>query len=140
MTESSVPGSDEPLPDLVEHLVPLGFEETIGRLRAAIEAAGLILFATIDHAQGARDVGLAMPPTKVLIYGHPKGGTPVMLAAPRAALDLPLRVLVRERPEGGTALAFHRVDRVLARYGVPEDVAQRLVPAQRLLLKALGGE
>ena len=78
-----------------------------------------------------------MPPATVLIYGAAKGGTPVMLAAPLAALDLPLRVLVREREDGIATVAFHPVAEMLARAGAPLDIGARLEPAQRLLLAAL---
>ena len=82
------------------------FAETVARLEAAIGQAGMAIFARIDHAAGAAEVGLAMPPTVVLIYGNPRGGTPVMQAAPLTALDLPLRVLVREA-DGRVLVAFH---------------------------------
>ena len=78
-----------------------------------------------------------MPPTTVLIYGNPKGGTPVMLEAPVAALDLPLRVLVRERPDGQVVAAFRPIAATLAQAGVPEPLRHRLDPAQSLLLDAL---
>ncbi len=113
------------------------FEATLERLAAAIAAAGLILFNRIDHQAGAREAGLEMPPTTVLTYGHPKGGTPIMLAAPLAALDLPLRVLIRTRDDGETVIAFHPIEAVLRRAGVPDSLAGRLDPAQQLLLKAV---
>jgi uncharacterized protein (DUF302 family) len=123
--------------DIVEHASPLPFDATLERLTRAIEKAGLTIFARIDHAANARKAGLEMPPATVLIYGAAKGGTPVMLAAPLAALDLPLRALVREREDGVTTVAFHPVAATLARAGAPKDVAARLEPAQRLLLAAL---
>jgi uncharacterized protein (DUF302 family) len=123
--------------DIVEHSVALGFEATLDRLLAAIAAAGLVVFARIDHARNAQEAGLTMPPTTVLIYGNGKGGTPIMLAAPRAALDLPLRVLVRATTDGQTAVAFHPIDRVLRQVGAPDEFAVRLLPAQQMLLKAL---
>ena len=122
---------------LIERESPFGFGPTVERLSAAIGAAGLTIFARIDHAAGAGRAGLAMPPTIVLIYGHPSGGTPIMLAAPVAALDLPLRVLVREREDGRTVVAFHPATPMLRALGVPDDLAARLEPAQDLLLKAL---
>jgi len=122
---------------LEEHPSPVGFDDTLERLSKAILNAGLMVFATIDHAEGARQVGLSMPPTRVLFYGHPKGGTPVMLAAPEAAIELPLRVLVREVPAGGTVVAFRPIAAALAPFGVTPDVASRLEPAQQLLVNAL---
>ena len=128
---------DENLDDVVEHVGPHGFDATLARLTAAIARAGLNLFARIDHAAGAREVGLDMPPTTVLIYGHPKGGTPIMLATPTVALNLPLRVLVREREDGKTVVAFHPAGASLRRAGVPAELAARLEPAQSILLEAL---
>jgi uncharacterized protein (DUF302 family) len=124
-------------PDTVEHISPLGFAETVDRLIDAVTRAGMALFARIDHAAGARAAGLVMPPTEVLIYGSPKGGTPVMLAAPLAALDLPLRVLVREDESGRTLIAFHPVARMLHAAGVRDDLAARLDPAQQVLVDAI---
>jgi len=120
----------------VEHASAFSFQETVERLVQAIEKAGMTIFAKIDHAANARCVGLQMPPATVLIYGNAKGGTPIMLANPLAALDLPLRVLVRE--EGGkTAVAFRPVKATLGQAGVPEDMAARLEPAQALVATAV---
>jgi uncharacterized protein (DUF302 family) len=123
--------------DIIETISAAPFAATVERLTAAIAKAGLILFGRIDHQAGAREAGLEMPPTLVLIYGHPKGGTPVMLAAPAAALDLPLRVLVREREDGRTVIAFHPIAAVLRRAGVPEPLAAKLEPAQQMLVNAV---
>jgi uncharacterized protein (DUF302 family) len=123
--------------DIAEFKSPVAFEATLERLVNAIQAAGMTLFARIDHAANAREVGLTMPPATVLIYGNAKGGTPVMLGAPLAALDLPLRVLVRERDDGRAVIAFHPVGPMLRRAGAPEDLAARLAPAQRILVAAL---
>ncbi len=129
--------SDANTNDLVEVESPVAFEPTLERIVSAIQTAGLTLFARIDHAANAREVGLTMPPATVLIYGNAKGGTPVMLGAPLAALDLPLRVLVREREDGRAAIAFHPVAAMLRRAGAPEELAARLAPAQRILVAAL---
>jgi uncharacterized protein (DUF302 family) len=123
--------------DIEEHVVSADFASTLERMTKAITDAGLTIFARIDHAAGARDAGLTMPPATVLIYGHAKGGTPIMLAAPQAALDLPLRVLVRQREDGKTVIAFHPITSTLRRAGVPQDLATRLEPAQRLLVEAV---
>ena len=121
-------------PGIVEHASSLPFNDTVERLVQVMTGAGMTIFARIDHAANARGAGMTMPPATVLIYGNAKGGTPVMLAAPLAALDLPLRVLVREREDGTAAIAFHPVAAVLRRAGAPEDAAARLEPAQRMLL------
>lgn len=127
--------SDSLRASLVELSSPLGFQATLHRLTEAIVSAGLTIFARMDHSEAALQAGLMMPPTVVLIYGHARGGTPIMLAAPEAALDLPLRVLVREGGED-TVVSFRPIAPVLLQAGVPEDLAHRLDPAQRLLMEA----
>jgi uncharacterized protein (DUF302 family) len=94
------------------------FDDVIGRLRGVIDERGLTLFAEIDHSQNAHEVGLTMPKTRVLIFGSAKGGTPLMLAAPDIALELPLRVLVRERSETLTELVYTDPDRLAADFDV----------------------
>lgn len=122
--------------NVIEHVSDVAFQPTLDRLERAIEAAEMTVFARINHAEGARQAGMEMPPTVVLLYGNPRGGTPIMLAAPRAALDLPLRVLVRE--EGGRVLvSFHPVFPMLRQAGVPDALAIRLEPAQRVLVEAI---
>jgi uncharacterized protein (DUF302 family) len=115
---------------------PLGFAATLTHIAETIESAGLTIFTRIDHAENARRVGLTMPPTTVLIYGNAKGGTPLMLAEPRAALDLPLHVLVRESASG-TVIIFHPIGATMRRAGIPDALAEKLTPAQQLLTKAL---
>lgn len=122
---------------IVEHASPLRFQETVERLAKAIAEHGMTIFARIDHAANARDAGMTMPPAMVLIYGNGKGGTPIMLATPLAALDLPLRVLVRERADGKVVIAFHPIAATLRGAGVPEEFVERLAPAQQMLVAAM---
>ena len=121
----------------VEYTSERAFSPTVNRLIEVLEAAGMKIFARIDHAAGAHEAGLAMPPMILLVYGHPKGGTPIMLAAPQAGLELPLRVLVREDGDGSTRILFHPIEPLLREIGVPQELAGRLEPAQRILLEAL---
>ena len=95
------------------------FDQVIERLRDIIRERGLTLFADIDHALNAREAGLMMPNTRVLIFGDAKGGTPLMLAAPDIALELPLRVLVRAR-EAVTELVYIDPEQLAADYGIGE--------------------
>ncbi len=125
-------------PDVIERRSGRSLGETLALLRAAIDGAGLTVFATIDHAAAARKAGLAMPPTVVLVYGHARGGTPIMQAAPNAALDLPLRVLVREAADG-VRVVYHPAAAMLEQAGVPEELAGRLDGLQRLIDLALEG-
>ena len=122
---------------VVEIVSPEPFAPTLDRLAAAIHQAGLVVFGRIDHAGAAHEIGLQMPPTTVLIYGHAKGGTPIMLAAPSAALVLPLRVLVREGVEGQVLVSFQPIGPLLRSIGVPTDLLDRLEPAQQLVLEAM---
>jgi uncharacterized protein (DUF302 family) len=129
--------NESPPPEIAEHASPFSFDLTLERLVDAIARSGMTVFARIDHAANARSVGAMMPPATVLIYGNAKGGTPIMLAAPQAALDLPLRVLVRETADGKASIAFHPITPLLHRLGVPVDAAARLEPSQRMLLSAI---
>ncbi|WP_324727019.1 DUF302 domain-containing protein [Pseudomonas chlororaphis] len=116
---------------------PYPFNDTLARLRSTLVAKGMTVFATIDHQAGARAIGLDMPPTTVLIYGNPKAGTPLMQAAPDFALDLPLRVLVREDATGRTWLVYDIAAVLESRHGLPAGMAERLAPAEKVLAAAI---
>ncbi|WP_229261334.1 DUF302 domain-containing protein [Duganella margarita] len=109
------------------------YPTTLTRLVGAFEAAGMTVFARIDHSAGAAAVGLSMPPATVLIYGNPRGGTPAMQAAPTLALDLPLRVLVRQDETGATRVAFHSALELVRRAGLPDQMAAPLLKAEALI-------
>jgi uncharacterized protein (DUF302 family) len=128
-----MPGSSS----YIEHKSSLPFSRTVDHLIETIEEVGMNIFAKIDHAAGALDVGMHLPPTVVLIYGHARGGTPVMQAAPETALDLPLRVLVREASGGEVVIAFHPVRAMLAGRAIPTELVDRLAKSQQLLVTAV---
>jgi len=111
--------------------------ETLQRLRAALEGKGFRIFAEIDHRAAALSVGLDMPATTVLVYGNPKGGTPLMLAAPDFALDLPLRVLVREGEGGAVFVTYTPSATFEGQHGLPAGMAERLAPAEALIAGAI---
>ena len=92
---------------IVQLVSAYDFSSTLNRLTDAFERAHMQIFAVIDHRAAAAKVSLSMPPTTVLVYGNPQSGTPLMLTTPMVALDLPLRVLVREDPSGSTIVAYH---------------------------------
>jgi uncharacterized protein (DUF302 family) len=108
------------------------FTDTLTNLKAALEGHGFTIFAVIDHQAAARSVGLEMPPTTVLIYGNPKGGTPLMIAAPDFALELPLRVLVREEA-GKTNVTLNSSDSLEGKHDLPPGMAARFAPAEKLI-------
>ncbi len=93
------------------------FAETITRLTEAIEAAGNTLFAAIDQSAAARGAGLTLRPTTLLVFGNPKGGTPLMGAFPLAALDLPLKLVVWE-DDSGVSVAYTPIALIVQRYGI----------------------
>ena len=112
-------------------------EETLRRLQAAFEEKGLHVFALIDHSGEAEKVGLKMRPTKVLIFGNPKGGTPLMVVAPSLAIDLPLKALVAEDGEGKVSVTYNRPEYLQERHGVPEDLIKNLAGAGAVIAKAV---
>jgi len=101
------------------------FQETISRIENFLGEKGIKLFATIDHSEEAERAGLKMPPTKVLIFGNAKAGTPVMLAAPSAAIDLPLKVLVAE-DNGGVWISYNTPEYLQHRHGFPAELVGNL--------------
>lgn len=116
--------------DVINGLVELtsndSAAETMRRLETAVRQAGHTVFARIDHAAAAADAGLKMPFTQVLVFGNPRGGTPMMLAAPTLAIDLPFKVLVWEDDSGQTRLAYNSPDYLLSRHSAPETFAPGL--------------
>jgi uncharacterized protein (DUF302 family)/uncharacterized membrane protein YidH (DUF202 family) len=101
-------------------------DETVEKLKAILQAKGVTLFALVDHSGEAEKVGMKMRPTKLLIFGNPKGGTPVMLAAPSIAIDLPLKILVWEDSQGKVWLSYNSPAYLQERHGVPPELVQNL--------------
>jgi uncharacterized protein (DUF302 family) len=110
------------------------YAETIGRLSAAIVDGGNTVFATIDQSLAAAGAGLALRPTTLILFGNPKGGTPLMADFPLVALDLPLKLLVWEEA-GRVSVAYEPMSEIAARYGVTGKEAQ--VAAMDRILDAL---
>jgi uncharacterized protein (DUF302 family) len=113
------------------------FPDTLSRLRSSLEAKGFTIFAILDHRAAAQSAGLDMPPTTVLVYGNPKGGTPLMRAAPDFALELPLRVLVREGEHGKIYVTLNPSASLEGRHGLPAGMAKNLAPAEALIASAV---
>jgi len=111
--------------------------ETVQRLEAAFIGKGMQVFAVIDHSGEADKVGLKMRPTKVLIFGSPKGGTPLMVAAPSLAIDLPMKALVGEDVEGEVWVTYNSPEYLQERHGVPADLIKNLAGAGALIEKAV---
>ncbi len=101
-------------------------DQTVDRLKTILQSKGMTLFALVDHSGEAEKAGLKMPPTKLLIFGNPKGGTPVMLAAPSAAIDLPLKILIAEDPQGKVSISFNSAEYLKERHGLPSNLAPNI--------------
>lgn len=110
--------------------------ETVEKLKAILQTKGVTLFALIDHSGEAEKVGMKMPPTKLLIFGNPKGGTPLMLAAPTSALDLPLKILVSQDADGKVWVSYNSPAYLKQRHGLPENLLQNIAVVETLAAKA----
>jgi uncharacterized protein (DUF302 family) len=111
--------------------------ETMEKLETLLQSKGLKIFARIDHSGEAAKVGLEMHATQVLLFGGPKAGTPVMLAAPSVAIDLPLKALVAEDDQGRVWITYNSPEYLQQRHGVPADLVKNLAGAGALLEKAV---
>ena len=111
-------------------------DETVERLKGILEARGVTLFALVDHSGEAAKAGMAMRPTKLLIFGSPKAGTPIMLAAPGIAIDLPLEILVWEDGAGRTWLSYNSPAYLMERHDVPDELLPSLAVVEALAAKA----
>jgi uncharacterized protein (DUF302 family) len=111
-------------------------DETVDKLKTILKSKGVTLFALVDHSGEAEKVGLKMPPTKLLIFGNPKGGTPLMLAAPSAAIDLPLKILIAEDAQGKVWISYNSPKYLKQRHGMPPDLVSNIAVVQALAAAA----
>jgi uncharacterized protein (DUF302 family) len=100
--------------------------QTVEKIQAALRAKEVQLFALIDHSGEAEKAGLSMPPTKLLIFGNPKAGTPLMLASPNAAIDLPLKILVSQDSQGRVWISYNSPAYLQARHKLPDELMQNI--------------
>ena len=111
-------------------------DQTVERLKEILHAKGVTLFALIDHSGEAEKVGMKMRPTKLLIFGNPKGGTPVMLAAPSVAIDLPLKILIWEDSQGKVWISYNSPAYLQERHSLPQDLLQNVAAVEALAANA----
>src|SRR4029077_14603246 len=111
-------------------------DQTVEKLKNILQAKGVTLFALVDHSGEAEKVGLKMPPTKLVIFGSPKAGTPLMLAAPSIAIDLPLKILIREDGKGKVWVSYNSAAFLQARHGLPKELLQNISVVESLAAKA----
>lgn len=122
---------------LIHTASPYSVVETLQRLETILKSKGLTIFARVDHSGEAAKVGMEMHPTQLLIFGSPKGGTPVMLAAPSVAIDLPLKALVWEDDHGKVWITQNSPEYLQQRHGIPANLVANLAGAGALIQKAV---
>ena len=127
------------MPDkgLVQVASRYSVDETLSKLEGALESKGLRIFARVDHSGEAEKVGLKMLPAKLLIFGNPKGGTPLMVAAPSIAIDLPLKALVSQDKDGKVWLTYNSAEYLKDRHGVPGELVKNIAGAGPIMEKAI---
>jgi uncharacterized protein (DUF302 family) len=111
-------------------------DQTVEKLKGILQAKGVTLFAFVDHSGEAEKAGMTMPPTKLLIFGSPKAGTPLMLAAPSIAIDLPLKILVAEDSQGKVWISYNSSEYLQERHNIPKDLLQNIAVVATLAAKA----
>ena len=137
MNDSTASGTPPSVEGIVSRPSPFSVEETLERLKEAIHKRKLTLFAQIDHSDEARRVGLAMQEAHVLIFGSPKGGTPLMIASPLLALDLPLKVLVWQGVDGRVWVSTTSAAYLGDRYAIPQGLVGNLTVVDAVIEQAL---
>jgi len=111
-------------------------DEVVEKLRGILRAKGVALFALVDHSGEASKVGLSMPPTKLLIFGNPKAGTPLMLASPSSAIDLPLKILVAQDSAGATTVSYNSPAYLRERHHLPQELLANIAVIEALATSA----
>ena len=111
-------------------------DQTVEKLKNLLQAKGVTLFALVDHSGEAEKVGMKMRPTKLLIFGSPKAGTPLMLAAPSIAIDLPLKILVSEDAQGKVWISYNSPEYLKDRHGLPPELLANIAVVETLATKA----
>jgi uncharacterized protein (DUF302 family) len=111
-------------------------DQTVERFKGILQVKGITLFALVDHSAEAAKAGMKMPPTKLLIFGNPKAGTPLMLAAPSIAIDLPMKILMWEDAQGKVWVSYNSPIYVQERHSLPPELLRNIAVAQTLASKA----
>jgi uncharacterized protein (DUF302 family) len=111
-------------------------DETVEKLKGILQAKGITVFAFVDHSGEAAKEGMKMPPTKLLIFGSPKAGTPLMLASPSSAIDLPLKILIWEDDQGKVWVSYNSPAYLQERHGFPPELLQNIAVVEALATKA----
>jgi len=116
---------------------PHSFFDTVELLESALHAKAIKIFANIDQQAEAEAVGLSMPPTVLLLFGNPKGGTPLMVASPLSGLDLPLKALITEAQPGEVMVSLNSAEYIIHRHALPSALLANIAPVEQLIRNAL---
>ncbi len=135
--DSTTPVTPPSIEGIITKSSPFSVEDTLAHLQETVQSRGLSIFAHINHSGGAEQVGLKMQPAHVLIFGSPKAGTPLMVASPLLALDLPLKVLVWQSSDGHVWASYTSVAFLAARYSIPQELVGNIAGIDRLVESAL---
>jgi uncharacterized protein (DUF302 family) len=111
-------------------------DETVEKLQSILQAKGIAIFALVDHSGEAQKVGIKMRPTRLVIFGSPRAGTPLMLAAPSIAIDLPLKMLISEDAEGKVWISYNSPTYLQERHNLPADLLQNIAVVETLAMRA----
>jgi len=111
-------------------------DQTVEKLKNILQSKGVMLFALVDHSGEAEKVGMKMRPTKLLIFGSPNAGTPLMQAAPSIAIDLPLKILVCEDGQGNVWVSYNSPEYLKERHGLPQELLANIAVVETLAAKA----
>jgi uncharacterized protein (DUF302 family) len=111
-------------------------DRTVEKLKNILQSKGITVFSLVDHSGEAEKVGMKMHPTKLLIFGSPKAGTPLMLAAPSIAIYLPLKILVWEDGEGKVWISYNSPEYLRARHGLPAGLLANIAVVETLAAEA----
>ena len=111
-------------------------DETVAKLKTILQEKGITLFAIVDHSGEAAKAGMKMPPTQLLIFGSPKAGTPLMLASPSIAIDLPLKILVWEDTDGKVWMTYNSPNYLQGRHNLPSNLLPNIAVIESLVKTA----
>jgi uncharacterized protein (DUF302 family) len=139
MNEPTKSGNLPSAEGIISRPSPFSVEETLKRLQEVMHSRNLTVFAQIDHSDEARKVGLTMQEAHVLIFGNPKGGTPLMVASPLLALDLPLKILVWQSEEQQVLVSSNSVTYLKDRYAIPQELIGNIAVIDIVIEQALKG-
>jgi uncharacterized protein (DUF302 family) len=116
---------------------PVSFAETVARITTALQSHGIKIFATIDQQAEAKSAGLEMLPVTLILFGNPKAGTPLMIAQPASALDLPLKAAIWQSESGHVFVSLNTASHIISRHALPPQLESNIAPPEKLIANAL---